>query len=266
MLIIKTGINIYPKWPFKEIIEVFLANGIDRTFVTIDHPQLDEVMSALKTAGITVDNFHAPYKNQNLIWEDDEKGDVMLSDFTESVDICVKYGVNLLIAHVSQGRPMPPITEAGIARFDKFMAYAKSKGVTVAYECHRYVENVEYMLRRYPDAGFCLDTAHEDAFTPGVRYMPTWGHRLVATHISDNECVCDKDMHMLPFDGHIDFDTTAKEIAESGRDVTLMLELKPVNHEKYKDVSIKDYYTEAAKRVKKLAAMVDYYKSINQEG
>ena len=262
----RVGINLYSKWPYEEVIASFLKNGIDRTFVCIDHPQLDEVMSALKEANITVDNFHAPYKKQNLIWEDDAIGDEMLSDFIESVDTCVKYGVKLLIAHVSQGRPMPPISDAGIARYDKFMAYARSKGVTVAYECHRYVENVRYLIERYPEAGFCLDTAHEDAFTPGMRYIPIWGYRLVATHISDNECVCDKDMHMLPFDGHIDFEKKAQEIAECGRDVTLMLEIKPDNHEKYKNMSIKDYYTEAAKRIKRFAGMVDRYKNINQEG
>lgn len=262
----RVGINLYSKWPYEEVIALFLENGIDHTFVCIDHPQLDEVMSALAKANITVDNFHAPFKKQNFIWEDDTRGEEMLSDLIESVDICVKYGVKLLIAHVSQGRPMPTISKAGIERFDKFMAYAKNRGVTVAYECHRYVENVRYIIERYPEAGFCLDTAHEDAFTPGMRYMPVWGHRLVATHISDNECVCDKDMHMLPFDGHIDFEKTAREIAESGRDVTLMLEVKPDNHEKYKDVSIKDYYAAASKSIKRFEKMVDRYKSMDQEG
>ena len=100
-------------------------------------------------------------------------------------------------------------------------------------------------------------TSHEDAFTPGVRYMPLWGDRLVATHISDNEYVCDYDMHMLPFDGHIDWAQTAREFAEFGNDVTLMMELKPDNHEKYKDMSIRDYYTAAAKSVKRLAALVE---------
>lgn len=258
----RIGINLYSKWPFAEVIDAFLENGIDRTFVCIEHPQFNEVMKALNEANIKVDNFHAPFEGQNRIWRDGEEGEEMLAYLLKSVDICVEYGVKLMVAHVSNGRPMPEINENGIKRFDRFMSYAKSKGVKIAFECHRYLENVRLIIERYPEAGFCLDTAHEDAFTPGVRYMPMWGDRLVATHISDNEYVCDKDMHMLPFDGHIDFEKTACEIAACGQDVTLMLEVKPGNHDKYKNVSIRDYYAEAAKRIRRLAIMVEGYRDV----
>lgn len=254
------GINLYSNWPFEEVIDAFVENGIDRTFVCIEHPRLDEAMRALKNANITVDNFHAPFKGLNCIWEAGEPGEEMLARLLAGVDICVKYGVMLMVAHVSNGRPMPEINKIGLDRYDRLMAYAKSKGVTIAFESHRYVENVKYFIERYPEAGFCLDTAHEDAFTPGVRYMPMWGHRLVATHISDNEYVCDEDMHMLPFDGHIDFEKTAREIAMCGRDVTLMLEIKPDNHERYKNIPIRDYYAAATESIKRFARLVDAYR------
>lgn len=257
----KVGINLYPKWPYEEVIDAFLENGIDRTFVNFEHPEFNNVMQALAEAKITVENIHAPFKGQNRIWAEGEGGEEMLASFLACVDACERYGIGLMVGHVSNGRPMPPISDVGLARFDKLMAYAKSKGVQLAFESHRYVENVEFILNRYPETGFCLDTAHEDAFTPGVRYLPKWANRLVATHISDNEFVCDKDMHMLPFDGNIDFDKTARELAACGRDVVLMLEVKPGNHEKYKDVSIKEYYRAAAESVRKLAAMVEKYKT-----
>lgn len=257
----RIGINLYSNWCYEEVIEAFLENGIDRTFVCAEHPQFDEVMQALKKANITVDNLHAPFKGQNAIWANDESGDRMLERFLEGVDLCVKHGLKLMVAHVSNGRPMPKITKAGLDRFDKLMAYAKSKGVTIAFESHRYLENVRYMIERYPEAGFCLDNGHENAFTPEVRYLPMWSERLVATHLSDNEYVCDKDMHMLPFDGNIDFTETARELAKCNRDVTLMLEVKPDNHEKYKDISVKDYYAAAAKSIRKLAAMVESYRN-----
>lgn len=259
----RIGINLYSNWPYEEVIAAFSENGIKRTFVCIEHPKLDEAMQALKKANITVDNFHAPFKGLNCIWESGEPGDEMLSRLLSGVDVCVKYDVKLMVAHVSNGRPMPEISKVGLDRYDRLMRYANSKGILIAFESHRFVENVQYILERYPDAGFCLDTSHEDAFTPGVRYMPMWGHRLVATHISDNEYVCDKDMHMLPFDGHIDFDKTAREIALSGRDVTLMLEIKPDNHERYKDISIRNYYTAAAKSIRRFAGMVEHYRNIH---
>jgi len=251
------GINLYSKWPYEEVIEAFLENGIRRTFVNIEHPKFENAMEALAKAGIVVDNFHAPFKGLNVIWEPGDAGEKMLRRLMGGVDACVKYGVKVMVGHVSNGRPMPPINPIGLARYDRLMAYAKEKGVTVAFENHRFVENVRFFMERYPEAGFCLDTSHENAFTPGVRYMLMWGKRLVATHLSDNEYVCDCDMHMLPFDGHIDFTQTAREIASSGRSVTLMLEIKPDNHEKYKDMPIKDYYAAAAKRIKRFAEMVE---------
>lgn len=256
----EVGINLYSNWPYQEVIDAFLENGITRTFVCIEHPEFEAAMGALKKANITVDFFHAPFKKQNTIWAEGEEGVDMLSRLLKSVDTCVEYAVDLMVAHVSGGRPMPPISPIGLARFDRFMAYAKEKGITIAFESHRFIENVQFMLERYPESKFCLDTAHENAFTPGFRYMPLWGDRLVATHLSDNEYVCDVDMHMLPFDGHIDFEQTAREIALSGRELTMMLELKPDNHPMYKDVTIRDYYAAAAKSARKFAAMVDRFR------
>lgn len=254
------GINLDSKLPYQEIIDAFLQNGINRTFVCIEHPQFAEVMRALKNANIVVDNFHAPFKKQNTIWKDGEEGDAMLSHFLQSVDLCVEYGIDLMVAHVTNGRPMPPITQIGLERFDKFISYAQSNGVKIAFENHRYVENVKFIMDRYPEAGFCLDTSHENGFTPGIRYMPMWGDRLVATHLSDNETVCDKDMHMIPFDGNINFEQTAKEIAASSKEVTLMLEIKQSNHPMYSNMTVKEYYSSAADSIKKFADMVDSFR------
>ena len=258
------GINLYSKWPYEEVIQAFLENGIKRTFVCVEHPCFDEVMESLKKTDIVVENLHAPFKGQNNIWKDGEEGEKTLQNLCHGIDCCVKYGINLMVAHVSNGRPMPEITDIGLERFDRLMEFAKNKGVKVAFENHRYLENVKCFMDRY-EVGFCLDTAHEHAFTPGIRYMPMWGDRLVATHISDNDALCDKDMHMLPFDGIIDFDKTAREIAESGKNVTLMLEVKPSNHPKYADVSIKDYYSAAAEKLKQLKKMVEGYNEKEQE-
>lgn len=255
------GINLYSKWPYKEVVSAFLENDIHRTFVCIEHPQFDEVMKALEKTKIIVENFHAPFKSHNDIWLQGEAGDIILERLCNAIECCVKYNVKVMVAHVSNGRPMPEITQVGLERFDRLMEYAKKEGVTVAFESHRYLENVKFIMERYPEAGFCLDNCHENAFTPGVRYMPMWGDRLIATHISDNEFVCDKDMHMLPFDGNIDFNETARELAQCGRDVTLMLEVKPDNHERYKGMSVREYYTEATKKLKQLDKMIDSYKN-----
>ena len=127
------GINLYPKWPYEEVIEAFLENGIDRTFMNIEHPEFENAMDALAKAGITVENFHAPFKGQNTIWAPGEEGENMLARLLAGVDTCVKYGVKVMVGHVSNSRPMPAISPVGLERFDRLMAYAKEKGVTIAF-------------------------------------------------------------------------------------------------------------------------------------
>ena len=53
------------------------------------------------------------------------------------------------------------------------------------------------------------------------------------------------------------------EIAACGREVTLMLEIKPDNHDKYKNMPLREYYAEAAKCVKRFAAMVEAARESN---
>lgn len=256
------GINLYSKWPYEKIIKAFILNGINRTFVCTDHPQFVDVMKSLKNNNITVDNFHAPFKGLNRIWSEDKDGAEALKSYLDSVDICVKYDVPVLVVHVSNGRPMPPISKRGIERFAKFMSYADSRGVIVAVENHRYVENVKYIMEKFPGVSFCWDTSHAHGFTPGISYMPMWGDRLVATHISDNDSVCDKDMHMLPFDGIIDFNSVANDLVKYRYNGTLMLEVKPDNHILYAGMTVEEYYARAAESVNTLKTIIKNFKNM----
>ena len=45
-------INLYTKWPYREVIEAFQENGIDRTFMNIEHPEFENAMDALAKAGL----------------------------------------------------------------------------------------------------------------------------------------------------------------------------------------------------------------------
>lgn len=87
--------------------------------------------------------------------------------------------------------------------------------------------------------------------------MHIFGDRVVALHIHDNLCNLDTDNHFIPFDGNIDFETVAKDIADSGFNGTLMLELKSKKDEKYKNLTDEEYFEKAANAAKKLAQMVE---------
>jgi hypothetical protein len=133
--------------------------------------------------------------------------------------------------------------------------YAKEKGVTVAIENQRFLENFSYIVDKY-DVSFCWDCGHEYGFSKGIRFMELYGDRCVALHIHDNRCGIDTDDHMIPFDGNIDFNVVAANLASKNYRGTLMLELgKPSRF--YNDLSEEEYIFRAVSAAKKLSGMVE---------
>ena len=258
------GLAVFCGVSYKKHIECLKMVGVNHTFISSEDNDFDETMKAFLENGITCDNLHSPFDKINDMWSDSEDGDRMLERLIDCVDKCAKYSIPAMILHVSSGRPMAPITEIGDKRYKKLMDYAKEKGVKIAYENLRYLENLQHNLDLYPESVFCWDCGHEYCYTPGIRYIPMYGKRLGALHFHDNACGVDTDDHVVPFDGRIDFDVIAKDLAESGYEGTLMLEITPdakyEGKEIYKDISIEEYYEKAASAARKLVQMVEEYR------
>lgn len=255
----QTGLAVFNGVSPEVLVKSFKKHNITHTFIMSDHPQFDDMMKLFAENGITCDNLHAPFKNINAMWgEDEEAGNAMLAQLTDSVDKCARYGIPATIVHVSSGRPMPEITAAGIARYETLFAYAREKGVTIALENLRFSENLVYFMERYSEPGFCWDNGHQYCCTPDVHYMKLYGHRLAALHLHDNRCGLDNDDHMLPFDGSIPMEQVAKDIADSGYTGTLMLEIgRLIVTHTYDELSEEDFMDRAAAAVNKLNELVE---------
>lgn len=255
------GISVFRNIDYREHIRCLKKVGVNRTFVMSDIPNFGEVMNAFKENGIICETLHAPFDSINDIWRKDDRGEAALSKLTDCADKCAEYNIPAMIVHISSGKPMPEITEAGNKRFKYLMDYAKERNVTVAYENQRFLENLRHNLESYPEAKFCWDCGHEYCFTPGMRFIPLFGERLGALHIHDNSCRQDSDDHLIPFDGDIDFDIVAKDLAKSGYNGTVMLEINinAVYNGKriYEALTTEEYYKKAAAAARKLADMVN---------
>ena len=181
------------------------------------------------------------------------------ADLKNFVAECHKNGIPVVVVHLSSWKPMPEITENGIARFERLFAYAEEKGVIVALENQRFLENLSFFMDRYPSLGFCWDVGHEYGFTKGIRFMKFYGDRAVTTHVHDNRSGFDTDDHLIPFDGKIDYKTVVENLASSPYDGTLMLELtrhpKKESGVSYDKMSDKRFFRRAAVAAKKLMRM-----------
>lgn len=256
------GISIYDGVDYQTQVKYFKKFGINRTFGRSEDENFDEIMELFRENDIICEALHAPYNKINNMWSDDEeKADITIAQLKDSIDKCARYNIPVAVVHLSSGRPMPEIHEIGVKRFEEIFNYAKEKGVTVALENQRYIENISYFMEKYETPGFCWDNGHEYGFSKGIKFMDLFGDRLVALHIHDNRCGIDTDDHLLPFDGNINFDEVAQILADSGYKGTLMLEIakniKIDGEEPYMNLTDEEYIKRAVDSAKKLAEMVE---------
>ncbi len=263
------GINLYCYGTAEELplilqAELMKQNGFTKTFTFSSRKAASEEGAKLMyDFGISFDTLHAPFGGINHIWKNTDEGDNILSVLKDGVDKCVIVGAPLLIVHLSSGIPAPRTTDIGFSRFDSLMEYAAKKNIKIAYENQRFVANIASVLECYDDAGFCWDVGHEQCFAFGRRYMPLFGNRLSALHIHDNHKVFNKDEHLIPFDGTIDYDYITKTLSDYKYTGTLMLELERHNSSFYESTTSEEYYARAGKAAKKLCRMIGTPTSID---
>jgi len=255
----KIGINFeaYGGLPIEETVRLLKSNGFATSFVMADNAEFESIMPLLDKNSIECETLHAPFYGINSIWLKGSDGDEMLKRLLASVDGCVKYGVPILVAHLSSGVNPPPISDIGIERFDRLMSYADEKSVTVAFENQRLLGNIAFAFERYANAGFCWDVGHEKCFANGREYMPLFGQKTVAVHIHDNLFEQNGDKHLLPFDGKIDYNTVVDYLAKSPYKKSVMLEVIRKNSNFYDAYSPELYFEKAAVAARKIAQMLN---------
>ncbi|MBR5124646.1 MAG: sugar phosphate isomerase/epimerase [Clostridia bacterium] len=234
--------------------------GFTRVFQCVTTPEkvLKNAEVAL-AAGLCYDTLHAPFKGiMNPIWQEDEEGENTLRQLTGCVDLCAEIGAPIAVVHLSAGENSPPPTDVGRGRFIRLVEYATAKGVKIAFENQRKLANLAWTFEEFKDTdavGFCWDCGHEGCFTPGRRYMPLFGDRLICTHIHDNDGVFNSDRHLLPFDGSLDFGYVAEALRATPA-VPLILELKRKDV-LYESMTDEEYLVRAAEAVKRLRDMIE---------
>lgn len=219
-----------------------------------------KIADAIDRASMSYDAVHAPFKGINNIWLPGEDGDIMLRSLTDCVDSCAHYGVPVMVVHLSSGDDAPCVNDIGHERFDRLVDHAGEAGVVVAFENQRKLANIAFAFEVYdrlPQVGFCWDNGHEACFADGREFMPLFGKKLRALHVHDNMKVHNQDLHLLPFDGQIDFSRFVAHIRESGYAGTLMLEVLPKNSNRYDELTPEQYYEKAYAAAVRLRKLVD---------
>lgn len=268
----KIGINIgcYTGITPDEQIKLMKENGFETCFLGSEYANFEEVVKKIKENGITIESLHAPFVKGksdpactiNDIWHEGEAGENMLRRLKDAVDKAAANNVGNIVVHLSSGLTPPMVNSTGNKRLGELVDYATEHGVIVAFENQRMLGNIAHAFEYYKEAKFCWDIGHESCFTPGRSYMPLFGKKLVMLHVQDNRGSegDHPDMHLIPFDGVIDFDAAAKAIAETDFSGSVMLEVLTRNSHEYDDMPAEEYFARAAKAARRIADRVEYYR------
>ncbi len=260
----KLGISYhcYPGLDDDTEIALMKKNGFEATFLGSEDERIGEIAPRLKREGILLENLHGPLStetsNVNDMWRDSERSTEIFNRIMDGVEKCGKYEVKTLVLHVTAGHTPPRPNKRGYERFVQVFERARALGVEIACENIRPYGNLAFILEQFPESGFCWDVGHEHCSGDNRQFMPMFGGQLKALHIHDN--FLDGDHHMIPYDGKIDFDRVARQIAESPYEGSVMLELIQRMHPFYAELSPEAYYARAGKAAKRLAEQITFYR------
>ncbi len=137
-----------------------------------------------------------------------------------------------LIQHLGHGRQSmdPRKFDAAFSSLEHLVVFAKQRGVVIALENTPGELTSPSSLRQFihetrlQDLRLCFDTGHahlEDGIEASFEMMR---ERAVSTHVHDNHG--ERDEHLLPYEGTIDWDVALEAIAGAAQPLPIVFELK----------------------------------------
>lgn len=243
---------------FLDVIDAIRHRGFDTIEVCSFPPHLDyhdraavtEAGTRLRALGLRAASFHAPFADRiDITAPDPAARHAAVQELLTAGEAAAAMGVETLVLHPGPEREgRPPESE-----FLERMRHATDSLNEVAARCgqlgvHLVLENMlphllfghindmMYLLGsiRTCDVGACLDTGHAHL----ARELPTVVHKLSGhlhlVHANDNRG--DRDDHLPPGDGHIDWPWLLRELQSHRFQGTLILELASLPHESVPDM------------------------------
>ncbi len=260
-----------------EQIPMFKKAGFSGFFTPWDK-NLKEYRAAADEAKLKYIAVHAPITHTHKIWDED------LSEyFITYVEDTAKIGVPILIVHAYTvpemqysvvSRDMGRASNEGVERYRKMVEHAAKLGVKIAFENAEGEEQLHSVMRAFKDyenVGYCWDSGHEAAYAPDIDYLSLYGDKLLITHLNDNLGCRNEDgkisglddLHLLPFDGVINWQEKVETLKNCRLPEFLTFELKmnlpfsDKRHKQYENLTFEEYLSLAQIRARKIADMLE---------
>jgi sugar phosphate isomerase/epimerase len=155
-----------------------------------------------------------------------------VDEVKRALDVAERIPFRYLVQHIGYGRDSadPRKLDAAFTSLEILSVFAKARGVTIALENTPNEIGAPASLQHFlvdthlHDLRLCLDTGHAHMDATVAVAFDVMRDRLVTSHIHDNHG--EKDEHLLPYEGTIDWDAALGAFAGAPQPVAMVLELK----------------------------------------
>ena len=212
-----------------------------------------EQVDLCKQLGLNIMFAHLGYQNINKIWEQGQEGDKLVERYKNDIKKCQENEIYMVIMHLTSGEISPIYNEIGLERIKKITEYAKNLGVKVAVENTKIQGYLEYVLENIKDdnVGICFDTGHYHVHFDDKFNFEFFKNRIFAVHLHDNDK--SDDLHLLPFDGTIDWNYVIEKLKECNYNGPVTMEL--CYRYDYLNIPLEEFYKKGYKIGEKLQKM-----------
>ena len=235
----KIGINTNNECgsDFFEICDNIKASGFESIMIALIRNKEEEQFKYAKKLGLDISYVHLDNTSTDYMWAIGFAHTSQMNVFKKQIELCSKYGVKIAVMHVTIGNPSSFVigpNQFGLNEFQSLVDFAKKRKVKIALEnvdSNSY-SHFKYLLDNIKsnNLGFCYDVGHHNLYNKDIDLLGLYGDRLLAIHLHDNlgdyELGDDytRDLHLLPFDGNINYLNVLHRLREINYKNTIMIE------------------------------------------
>lgn len=161
----------------------------------------------------------------------------------------------MVVMHLTSGFTAPMYNEIGLKRIEEIVEYAQKLDVKIAFENTKIKGYLEYVLNHISNknVGICFDAGHAHVHFKDEFDFTHFKNRIFAVHLHDNDQ--SDDLHLIPFDGTIDWKNYMRALKENGYKGPITLEL--CYRYDYAKQSLIEFYKRGYQAAKKLENILE---------
>ena len=242
--------NVTPK----EAIYAIKNAGFDGVFIQWYNKDWDfsqqQQLNLCRKLGLKIYFAHLEYKGINNIWIDGQDGEILVKSYFNDLDSCKANGIDLVVMHLTSKSQAPEPSLIGIDRLQRIADYADNLDIKIAFENNKIFGYLEYVFAHIKNnnIGVCYDSGHDHCHFDDKFNWDMFKNKIFAVHLHDNDK--SDDLHLLPFDGTIDWKKLSNNLKQAN--YTGPISLESCYRYDYLNMTIEDFYKLSLEKAKQI--------------